>query len=37
MKNIMIMMTVSIGVRLHLLTAATNGPTVHPQVIYEHG
>jgi hypothetical protein len=24
-------------VRLHLWTAASNGPTVHPQVTYEHG
>jgi hypothetical protein len=25
------------GVRLHLWTASTIGPTVHPQTIYEHG
>jgi hypothetical protein len=25
------------GVRQYLWTAATNGPIVHPQVIYEYG
>jgi hypothetical protein len=30
------MMTISMGVRLHLRTAATNRLIVHPQVIYEY-
>jgi hypothetical protein len=35
MVVMMMMMIMSMG-RLHLRTAATNGPCVHPHGIYEH-